>query len=169
MWQEGDVFEDRKMGVRIRIVQVNSTPKYPLAPSAQIAVSLSKHLPVTQKPRLKILSACFQNGNELHLRLNRSPRNMVTVVGDGTEGPKSVSQEIPLTRVLAFDVVLMHGIGRKLVKLDAERAIESIHLQDNTLRLRLSSEALTKAALRVSIRETKYFSAAEAVKVQACR
>lgn len=161
LWLEGDVFDDPKTGVRIRIDQLMLNEKNP----ARIAVTVTKKLLVAVKPVLSIVSACTRNETELDITLNRSPRSLVTVVGDGTEGPKSLQQEIPLTRLVARDFALRRGARW----LNSEQEIVSVSLEDKRLRLQLKPGVLGGAALRLSIRETMHFSAAAPVVLKACR
>ncbi|MBI3712667.1 MAG: hypothetical protein HY253_06865, partial [Burkholderiales bacterium] len=152
-------------GVRIGIDQLMLNAENPVENSARIVVTATRNLPKAVKPVLSIVNACIRNETELDITLNRSPRSLVTIVGDGTEGPKSVLQEIPLTRLVARDFALK----RATRWLNSEQEIESMNLEDKRLRLQLKPGVLGGGVLRLSIKETMYFAAAAPVALQACK
>lgn len=168
LWQEGDVFDDPKTGVRIGIDQLMLNAENPVENSARIVVTATRNLPKAVKPVLSIVNACIRNETELDITLNRSPRSLVTVVGDGAEGPKSLQQEIPFTRLVARDFAFF-VLRRGTRWLNSEQEIVSMNLEDKRLRLQLKPGVLGGGVLRLSIKETMYFAAAAPVALQACK
>lgn len=164
LWQTKDVFEDEETGVRIRIDDVAFDEEDPARASARLTVNVQKNLLTLAKPSLEIVEACAQDAHHLQMKLNRAPMLFVTTVGDGSEGPKRTSQEIPFSRLSANEFVLKRGQRR----LDSRREIKEIKMKGEVVNLQLRSPVRGEIPLRISTRETPYFSAASPKLLSVC-
>lgn len=164
LWQANDVFEDEETGVRIHIENVAFDARELAQSSARLNVSVRKNLLTQVKPGLDILAACVKDAHHVQIRFNRAPMLFVATVGDGTEGPKRTSQEVPLSRLVAQEFVLERGKRR----LDSQREIQEMKMKGEVVSLQLRSPLRRETPLRISTQETQYFSAASAKLVGAC-